>query len=460
MALDRILEAKRQSVAARMGARPLETFRGALRPSDRDLLGALEAAELGLILECKRASPSAGALREVPDVAQLGRELAAVASGISVLTDEPFFGGSFEDLRRVRETVACPVLCKDFVIDPYQIYEARHHGADAILLMLSVLDQPGLERCLAVCRELRMTALVEVHDREELERALVFQPALLGINNRNLKTLAIDLRTTEELAPRVPKSTRLISESGIEGRGDLRRLRPLVDGFLVGSALMRRPDLGRAARELAYGRVKVCGLTRPEDALAAWRSGATFGGLVFATESPRRVGVERARELTRAAPLGWVGVFVNQPEPEVAELAHELGLAAVQLHGEESAESVAELRERLPAGCQLWKAERVVGALPPLLRADVDRVLLDAHRAERRGGTGASFDWGPLERWPARGEVILAGGLRPENAARADALRTWALDVSSGVEAAPGEKDEARLAAFFAALRRGSEGRR
>lgn len=453
--LEQIVRAKREAVAARAAARPLETFRARLSRSARSLRGALRARRLGYVLECKRAAPSGGLLREDYDPAALARAYAGVASGISVLTDEPFFRGSLEHLRAVSEAVELPVLCKDFVVDPYQVYEARDHGADAILLMLSVLDVELLRVCLASAAELGMDALVEVHDEAELEQALASGVELLGINNRDLKTLAVGLETTERLASRVPAGVTVISESGIQARRDVRRLAPRVDGFLVGTSLMRRADLSHAARELVYGRVKVCGLTRDEDALAAWEAGASYGGMIFAERSPRAIELTRARVLREAAPLRWVGVFVDAPNELVLRAADELGLSAVQLHGEERPEALRALRGALPAGCELWKAVRVRGdALPRAAALGADRLLLDAYDPERHGGSGRRFDWALAAEHPERAELVLAGGLSAEVALEADALDTWALDVNSGVERSPGVKDAAELGRFFAALRR------
>lgn len=454
--LERIVSAKRQAVSARKKEAPLESFSATLEPARRSLRKAIQSSSCGFVLECKRAAPSAGLLRRDYDPAALAQQYADVASGISVLTDEPFFQGHLSHLRAVSEAVALPVLCKDFVVDPYQIYEARQYGADAILLMLSVLEQHELRACLSVARQLEMDALVEVHDADELEQAVNVGARLIGINNRNLKTLAVSLETTLALAARVPAETVLISESGIRSRDDVRRLRGKVDGFLVGSSLMSRADLAHAARELAYGRVKVCGLTRGEDAQAAWRAGATYGGLIFAPRSPRRVGLRQAERVRGAAPLRWVGVFVDAPAEEVLKVAVSLALGAVQLHGDESAEQLRWLRERLPESCELWKALRVHGGqLPTSVEQAADRLLLDAYDAKQHGGSGRRFDWSLAAEHPERAALVLAGGLDPDNACEADQIGVWALDVNSGVERAPGVKDTAKLRRFFAALRRG-----
>ncbi len=455
MALERIVADKRVDVARRLRERPLASFRSALVPSERSLAAALARPHTGFILECKKASPSAGVLRADFDPVAIATRYAPFADAISVLTDEPYFQGRLEYLSAVRRAVELPVLCKDFVVDPYQVDEARLYGADAILLMASVLDDDGLSRCLDACRRLAMDALVEVHDAHELERALAVGATIIGVNNRDLKTLAIDLATSEALCPHVPDDVICVVESGITARAHVRRLRPLGDAFLVGGHLMGAPDLDRAIRELVFGPVKICGLTRVEHAEEALARGAVYGGLLLWPGSPRHVSLETAETLVRAVPLAWVGVFVNEDAARVGEAAHRLHLAAVQLHGDEGRESVAAVREAVPPGCAVWKAERV-GPGRPIRGAGAwgaDRVVLDRYAADARGGTGRRFDWDELANHPERHDMILGGGITPDNAAEADALGPFALDLSSGVERAPGDKDPGKLEALFTALR-------
>ncbi len=453
MVLAKIIARKRADVARRKLARPLATFIEALAPSERSFETALRAKHCGFILECKRASPSAGVLRADYDPVAIARSYVDVADAISVVCDEPFFGGSLDHLALVRGAVAQPVLCKDFVVDTYQVYEARLFGADAILLMASVLDASELRQAMAAAERLAMATLVEVHDLEELSRALALGARVIGINNRNLHTLDVSVAVTEALAPKVPTEVVLVSESGISSHRDVVRLRAHANAFLVGTALMREAHLAHAARALSYGRVKICGLTRSEDAGAAWRAGAVWGGLNFAPESPRRVTFTQAELIRAAAPLWWAGVFVNEPHASICEQVARLSLDAVQLHGEESPESVRSLRQLLPAHCEIWKAWRVRAGIPRAADLGAERMVLDTFVPDQRGGTARSFDWAQLKHYAERDQVILAGGLNPDNAAAADALGVWALDVNSGVESEPGVKDPSRLNAFMSTLR-------
>jgi len=445
MVLDGILAHKRAEVAARKPA-GWKSEEG-IPASDRSLEDALRRPHTGFILECKKASPSKGLLRADFDPVAIAREYATVADGISVLTDEKFFQGRLDYVAKVRAAVDVPVLCKDFIVDPFQIYEARRYGADAILLMMNVLDDATFEKCFAAATSLSMDALVEVHNEEELARAIALNARIIGINNRSFADLSVDLATTEKLAAKVPSDAVLISESGIENHADVVRLRPLVNAFLVGSSLVRQADLRFAINALVYGPVKVCGLTRREDALAAHELGAVYGGLIFAAESKRRVSLSQAAEIARDVPLRFVGVFANHPVEEVANCAQTLSLFAVQLHGREDDNYIETLRSHLRPSVEIWKAVPVTDRVADI-STRATRNLFDG----KTGGGGLPFDWSLLKHTDLQAAVV-AGGLNPENAARAERLGAFALDVNSGVEISPGVKDRKMIENFMRNLR-------
>lgn len=451
--LGSIVAHKRSEVAGRVDRLALGELLDRVAPSTRSLAQAIGGDKVALILESKRASPSQGPIREPYDPVAIAKSYAPYAAAISVLIDERFFGGSLDDLRAVRTVVDAPLLCKDVFVDPYQIAEARDNGADAVLLMLSVLDDRTCAECLALTRQLGMDAVIEVHDRDEVDRALRFDASIIGINNRDLRTLAVDLTVTEKLAAAVPKEKLVIGESGVRSNGDVRRLGPHVDALLVGTSLMGEPDLDAATRALAFGRVKVCGLTRPEDARGAWEAGAVYGGVIFAAESPRRVNVELAAAIGNASPIGLIGVFVNEALEPIAAIVKRLSLVAVQLHGEEPEHLVQRLRQILPADCEIWNVVHVEGAVPRSFDTAADRVVLEPRVTGQRGGTGQSFDWRTLDGRLDRDRIIIAGGITPENANAAATVGAFALDVNSGVESSPGIKDPARVSALFDALR-------
>ena len=253
--LDAILAKTRVRVATEQERRPLGLEHPAVRqaPPVRPFAVAIaRPGRLNVIAEHKRRSPSRGAIREDLAPADVARGYeSAGAAAISVLTDEPFFGGRMEHLEEVRGATALPVLRKDFVLDPWQVWEARAAGADAVLLIVAALTGAELGRLLAVTREAGVDALVEVHDREELDRALAAGSRIVGVNNRDLRTLAVSLDTALALAPAIPDDVVAVAESGLRSGRDLGRLRDAgFDAFLVGEHLMAAPDPGDALRHL------------------------------------------------------------------------------------------------------------------------------------------------------------------------------------------------------------------
>lgn len=253
MILDRIIETKHSEVAARKAKRPRAELEKALRglPPTRDFKAALESG-CAIIAEVKRRSPSRGLLRADFDPVWIAREYEAHrAAAISVLTDENYFGGSDADLTAVKHAVRLPVLRKEFIIDPYQILEARAIGADAILLIAAILSEEQIRTCRELAALLGMASLVEVHELGELDRALSAGAEIVGINNRNLKTFETDIRTSLELAPLIPKDRIAVSESGIRTRAEIETLsRAGVRAFLIGETLVTAPEIGKTMEAL------------------------------------------------------------------------------------------------------------------------------------------------------------------------------------------------------------------
>ena len=256
--LQRIVAVKHEEIAAAQGRRTLAAVRAEAearrdtRGFEAALRAAIAAGRAAVIAEVKKASPSKGVLREHFDPAAIAASYALHgAACLSVLTDERFFMGCTAFLEQARAACALPVLRKDFMVDPYQVYEARAMGADAILLIAACLDDARMADLEDCARSLGMDVLVEVHDGEELERALALKTPLLGINNRNLRSFEVTLDTTIGLLPRVPPDRLLVTESGILGRADVQRMRAAdVHAFLVGEAFMRAEDPGSALAQL------------------------------------------------------------------------------------------------------------------------------------------------------------------------------------------------------------------
>jgi len=256
--LNKIVAVKREEVAAALKRKSLAAVRADAesRVLTRDFVGAMRskiaAGQAAVIAEIKKASPSKGVLRAdfIPaDIAQSYAEFGAAC--LSVLTDQQFFQGSVDYLKQARASCDLPVLRKDFMVDPYQIYESRAMGADCILLIAACLDDAQMAGMEAIARSLDMAVLVEVHDEAELARALKLKTPLIGINNRNLRTFEVTLDTTLGMLKDVPADRLLVTESGILTRGDVQRMREAkVNAFLIGEAFMRAPDPGVALGEL------------------------------------------------------------------------------------------------------------------------------------------------------------------------------------------------------------------
>ena len=445
--LGKIAAAKREELGLRYDGVSLDALRDRARPTRRSLAAAVGKAGARFILEIKKASPSGGAIRLDADPAALARGYGGVADALSVLTDRPFFGGSLEDLAAARGHFDGPILAKDFFLDPRQVVEARIVGADAILVMLSLLDDGTAREIIAEARRLNMAALVEVHDESEMRRALALGAPLIGINNRDLRDLTIDLSTTRRLAALEPHRL-LVSESGIGDRADVEALSPLVDGFLVGSSLMRASEPAQAARELMFGRTKICGLKCGADVRAA--RPAAFAGFVFVPGSPRHVTARQAAPLAgtaRKAGMLPVGVFRDAPLGTVADIATLMNLRAVQLHGHEDIEYVRALRRELPSACEIWTALSV--GREPLVSRGGDRLVFD----NGDGGSGRTFDWSLVKAHAELRRALVAGGIGPQNARSAMEVGAFAIDVGSAVDVRPGKKSPDKIAALFDALR-------
>jgi indole-3-glycerol phosphate synthase len=252
--LDRILEARRAEVEHRKKVLPLTALKYGVKAATplRDFSAALSKPGLNVIAELKPASPSRGVIRDPFDPAELARSLeSAGAAALSVLTEGEFFGGSLKNLRDARKASALPALRKDFIFDPWQAWEARANDADSFLLIAAALNDSQLAELLALARELGMEPLVEVHTREELDRVIAAGATIIGVNNRNLKTLEVRVQTSFDLIEHVPESCIAVSESGLRSHDDLAKLRAAgFDAFLIGEQLMLAPDPRVALAEL------------------------------------------------------------------------------------------------------------------------------------------------------------------------------------------------------------------
>lgn len=434
--------------------------------STRSLYSSLKAAgeNSAFIMECKSASPSLGLIRSDYKPGEIAKVYSKYASGISVLCEPDRFGGDYTHLAIVAATTHLPVLCKDFIIDEIQVYAARHYGADAILLMLSVLDDATYARLAALADSLGMDVLTEVVDEEEVARANALGAKIVGINHRDLHDLSIDLDRSGRLAPLIHEDAVVIAESGVRSVSTVRWIGGgRIQGFLVGSHLTGFDDVDLAARELVFGENKVCGLTSSIDAQAAAAAGAVWGGLIRVPESPRYVTQEQAVQIVNEVP-GLKFTIVSRETSNFGELLFP-GVSAIQLHApngsvEEELALVARAAEEIPAVVEntaIWRA--VDMSLPhavDIINALEEQYLVDVYVLDNgKGGTGAEFDWEVLSQLSP--EVLrrsfIAGGVGPQNAAAALATGAQGVDMNSGVEFEPGRKDAGKLNSAFAAIR-------
>lgn len=448
--LEKIVADKYIEVCLMKQEKPLNNFQRDVVPNDRDFYGALETAKPAYIFECKPKSPSKGVINPNFDLTKIVASYSPFATVISVLTDYKYFGGKFENLSIVHKLTDKPLLCKDFIIDEYQIYYARLLGASGILLMLSVLNDEQYLRLREVAHSLNMGVLTETSNESELERAIALDAKIIGINNRDLHTLTVSLETTKKLAPKIPEDRVVISESGIASHEDVLELLPYADGFLIGGHLMGSPNLDLALRELIFGTHKVCGLNSFASAKAAYDSGAYYGGLIFVEKSPRYISPEDAKALIEI-PLNFVGVFQNDSIEKIISTAQELGLKAIQLHGDENFEYITELRAQLPENVEIFRAldaSAIEMHQDIFTNEKIDCIVLD----NKQGGTGESFDWSIISTLPKH-RYLLAGGVGEENLTDALSQNVCGVDMNSALEITKGEKCAEKIQNAFKIIR-------
>jgi tryptophan synthase beta chain len=437
-------------------------------PEPRPLLPLLARPGLHVIAEIKRRSPSVGSISSDDDIVARARAYeAGGATAISVLCEPHWFGGSLDDLRAVRAAVRVPILAKEFVVDRRQLATLRWLGADAVLLLTVLHRARELRALVDEAIGIGLEPLVEVHNERELERALSTKARLIGINNRDLRSLDVDPLRAERLRALVPDDRQVIAESGISQTATIVRYRALgFDAALVGEALMRSTDPRAAtASFVAAGEmpvdiaaadrtptVKICGIVDEDGVLSAVRAGADYIGLNMVAGTPRALGSSRAAELGRYArslPGAPQLVLVTADLAPVA-LAAAIAIVdpdIVQLSGNEELTTLPR---------RTWKTIRATDhALEDAKRwiaAGCERILLDAAHATMLGGTGQSADRDIALAVAREVPVILAGGLRPSTVAQSVLdVPAVGVDVASGVEIAgskPPRKDALAVALF------------
>ena len=493
MILDRIVEATKIRVAQEKQVETLEAVKAAALALPADTGFPFEAAlrqqDFNFICEVKKASPSKGIIAEHFPYLDIAKEYeVAGAAAISVLTEPDFFKGDKKYLQEIASTVKIPVLRKDFIIDEYQIYQAKVWGASAILLICACLDVPTLTKFRELADSLGLSSLVEAHDEHEVQMAIDCGARIIGVNNRNLKDFTVDVQNSVRLRNLVEDDVIFVSESGLETPEDIQVLRDNNIGVaLMGETFMRSPN---KVEKLAYlygptyytPKIKMCGISKVETIPAIVEAKPDYMGLVFAP-SKRQVTVEQAKTLvgelhkqyektygevtvpmntdtaqdsqdsqefvqgnSNFEKIKTVGVFVNETVENLLKIAEEVKLDVIQLHGDEDETFIQSLKEC--TNVEVWKAVQVRSAADAekWIDSSADMLLFDAYHKDERGGTGEVFDWSSLDEFER--PFMLAGGMDSTNVARAiRTVRPYGIDISSGIET-EGVKDDEKIKAF------------
>lgn len=510
--LNTICDQRRKDVVAAKEKVSLETLKSQIEAANKEFpfinfkerLRADSVSGVAVVAEIKRASPSKGDIAPGINAGEQGTKYAqAGCSGISVLTEPKWFKGTLDDMRDVRRNVSAmqrrpAVLRKDFLLDEYQIYEARVYGADTVLLIVAVLEEAELKTLIDCSRGLGMEPLVEVNNDAETKTALRAGAKVIGVNNRNLHNFTVDANTTEMIMATnreelEAKDCMLCALSGIQNRVDVQRYQVLgVEMVLVGEALMRSADASRLIRQFRglddTVLVKTCGFKDVEGAIHAAKAGADFIGLVFAKGSPREVSVEGARAIidairhkkchagastpaakksknaprftaadqkkpraemlaalraaTAVGPL-FVGVFSDQTPEEVKRITEEAELDIIQLSGHEGWDNLDFYAPYALINAEHVAVDSTAEVLLAKCGSELDALLLlDTKHPAMTGGTGITFDWKIAAQVQEARPMFTAGGLGPENVAQCVLdVNPMAVDASSGMEKVKGVKD-------------------
>lgn len=474
MILDKIVEATKIRVAQEKEVETPEAVKAAALALPTDTGFPFEAAlcqqDFNFICEVKKASPSKGIIAEHFPYLDIAKEYeVAGAAAISVLTEPDFFKGDKKYLQEIASTVKIPVLRKDFIIDEYQIYQAKVWGASAILLICACLDVPTLTKFRELADFLGLSSLVEAHDEHEVQMAIDCGARIIGINNRNLKDFTVDVQNSVRLRNLVQDDVIFVSESGLETPEDIQVLRDNNIGVaLMGETFMRSPN---KVEKLAYlygstyytPKVKMCGISKVETIPAVVEAKPDYMGLVFAP-SKRQVTVDQAKTLVEELhkqytkrynngteqsnndEIKTVGVFVNETLENLVTIATDANLDAVQLHGDEDEAFIKALKEKTDV--EVWKAVQIRSSTDAeaWIDSSADMLLFDAYHKDERGGTGEVFDWSCLDEFER--PFMLAGGIDSTNVAHAiRTVRPYGIDISSGIET-DGVKDDEKIKAF------------
>ncbi|MEK6957530.1 MAG: hypothetical protein AABW99_00925 [archaeon] len=451
--LEKVRKEKLAEVRHRKKSFPVTRMK--IRKASHSFLKALgKKWEMKLIGEFKKSSPSRGSINKSASLAEFMRLYDEYADAISILTEEKHFSGSLDFLKGARRFTKKPLLRKDFIVDAYQIFEARHYGADAILLIANILTEKQIGEFIEVADSLGMDCLVECDSFSGLKKILRTNAKIIGINNRNLATLREDFAVTARLAKKIPKGRRnkivLVSESAINSRRQVDSLKGIADAILVGTAIMSFPVPRVKLKELSGKTlVKICGITSEKDAMDAVKLGADLIGLNFYPKSPRFVSIGLAKKIAhRVKGKALVaGVFVNEGKNKVRKIAKRVGLDLAQFSGNEKPSEINGI------GLPVIKAVHVEdkGSIAKAKSFRADFIMLDAPSKGLFGGTGTQINEKFLQNVKINStKLIFSGGLNAGNVKRIiKEFNPVIVDVCSATEARPGVKNYAKMREFI-----------
>lgn len=450
--LDTIVQSKRLQFSPEVSYASQETIDADKALEGNPFVRSLFKPGVSIIGEIKPSSPSAGKLLDQERLPEILSTYRRHCTAISVLTDEKFFGGSFDLLTQVKQATDLPVLCKDFIVSTEQILLAKKHGADAILLIAKILKTDELNALIHFALSTELCPVVEINNLADLEAIKNLPVRVVLINNRNLDTMQIDLDTTNRLASLLKEDQIIISASGIKTKDDICKLNPSARRFLVGTSLMLSRDPATLLSELignpdseTVPKIKICGITNGADARLAVDAGADFIGLIFAPSSKRQVSLAEAGIIVDAVEnrAKTVGVFQNQSIDEVNHIAKDLNLDFVQLHGQEDS-AYANACVKPVIKVFQYPLSNPASQQCLLDFSGATYFLFDLEKSSTPYETAELFSDLNTFLAPIRNKIpsfFLAGKLSPDNVQKASqAVRPFALDVASGVEISPGIK--------------------
>jgi indole-3-glycerol phosphate synthase / phosphoribosylanthranilate isomerase len=444
--LDDIVANKKIEIVQAKKKLPLKQLKKNLAKSSRDFFSALKGKN-NIICELKFSAPSCGKTKSTKSLSEIISIYDTYASAISILTDQKYFSGKLEYIKEAKKHTKLPILRKDFIIDPYQIYESRYFGADAILLIASLLSKEEINNFLEIANILGMNALVEVREEEELTKVLDTNAKIIGVNNRNLKNFTLNLDQTKILKEKIPSDKIIVSESGIYTHKEILNLN--TNAVLVGTSLMNASDIQKTLCDLHRTKLKICGITNLEDANQCVKQNVDLIGFNFYKNSKRYIKPQIAKEIISKLPntVQTVGVFVNSTQEEIETITKETGIDFIQLHGDENQEFVKKLSKKFTN--KIIKVFRVKDTIPKTTTQTYAK-MFDTFTPEF-GGSGKEFDLKLISK--EKGKIFIAGGINTSNIKKVLELNPYCIDVCSGSESKPGKKDKNKLSELVRAMK-------